>query len=43
MNDIFARYENKVTEGIVIKQPINNEIIIQGLKNEEENPNPRMD
>ena len=43
LNDIFARYENKVTEGIVIKQPINNEIIIQGLKNEEENPNPGMD
>ena len=43
LNDIFARYENKVTEDIVIKQPINNEIIIQGLKNEEENPNPGMD
>ena len=42
LNDIFARYENKVTEDIVIKQPINNEIIIQGFK-EEENPNPRMD
>lgn len=43
LNDIFARYENKVTEDIVIKQPINDEIIIQGLKNEEENPNPGMD
>lgn len=43
LNDIFARYENKVTEDIVIKQQINDEIIIQGLKNEEENPNPGMD